>query len=86
MANHKQALKRHRQSLVRAARNKYYKSTMRKNLKQARVALESGDKDQAAAAVFTASSYLDRIAGKGIIPKQRASRVKGRLAVQLNAL
>lgn len=86
MANHKQALKRHRQSLVRAARNKYYKSTMRSSVKQARVALEAGDKDQATAAVSGASSYLDHIAGKGVIPKKRASRIKSRLAQQLNAL
>ena len=40
MANHKQALKRHKQSLVRRARNQHFKSMMRTYLKRARIAIE----------------------------------------------
>ena len=85
VANHKQAIKRHRQSLVRAERNRYYMSTARTFLKRARLALAAGD-DGAGGAVSKATAYLDRIAGKGIIPKKRASRLKSRLTRQLNAL
>tara|TARA_B100001287_G_C22250297_1_gene330123 strand:+ start:192 stop:449 length:258 start_codon:yes stop_codon:yes gene_type:complete len=85
VANHKQAIKRNRQNVVRAARNRYYMSTARTFLKRARLALEG--KDQSASdAVQKATNYLDRIAGKGVIPKKRASRLKSRLTRQLNAL
>ena len=86
MANHKQALKRHRQSLKRNARNTYYKSTVRTYLRQAREALAAGDAAVATPAVRKASAFLDRVASKGIIPANRASRVKGRLNKQLAAL
>ncbi|TNF32148.1 MAG: 30S ribosomal protein S20 [Deltaproteobacteria bacterium] len=82
MANHKQALKRHRQSLKRQARNNYYKATMRTLLKKARTNIADPDAD-AAEAVKVAVSYVDHIAGKGVIPKERASRLKSRLESQL---
>ena len=86
MATHKQALKRHRQSVVRAERNSYYKSTMRTHLKTARTDLASGDKDAAGESVGKVSKYLDRVASRGVIPKARASRIKSRLNRALAAL
>ena len=86
MATHKQALKRHRQSEGRAERNKYYKTTMRTHLKAARLDLANGDKDAATESVARVSSYLDRVASRGVIPKTRASRVKSRLNRALAAL
>ena len=85
MANHKQALKRNRQSIVRTERNRYYLSTARTFLKRARQAIDDGDKG-AGDVVGKATSFLDHIAGKGIIPKKRAGRLKSRLTRQLNAL
>ncbi len=78
MADHKQAVKRHRQSVVRAERNKHYRSMMRTHLKQAREAVESGAKDKDAR-VVQAISPIDRLASKGIIPRNTASRTVGRL-------
>ncbi len=86
MANHKQAIKRHTQSLKRNARNGYFKTTCRTYVKAARLALAEGDKGVAAPAVQKAVAMLDRTAGKGIIPKNRANRVKGRLMGQLARL
>ena len=83
MANHKQALKRHRQSLKLQARNNYAKATMRTFLKKARNSIASED-SAAAETVKNAVSYLDHIASKGIIPKERASRLKSRLESKLN--
>lgn len=79
MANHKQAQKRHRQSVIRTARNRYYTSTLRGLLKKARAAIVAGaegaqDNTQAAL------KLIDRICTKGIIPKGRANRLKSRLA------
>ena len=78
MANHASAEKRNRQRITRTNRNKAAKSALRTTLKKARAALQSGD--AAAEAVREAVSNLDKLASKGIIPKERASRVKGRLA------
>lgn len=85
MANHKQALKRHRQSLKRQARNNYAKATMRTHLKRARAAIDADDSADAGELVKSAVSFLDHIAGKGIIPKGRADRLKGRLEAKLAA-
>ena len=85
MANHKQAIKRNRQRIVRTERNRYYMSTVRTYLKRARQAIADGD-SAAGDLVGQATSYLDRIAGKGVIPKKRAGRLKSRLTKQLNAL
>ncbi len=85
MANHKQAIKRNRQNIRRADRNRYFMATARTHLKRARQALGDGDKT-AGELVAKATSYLDHIAGKGVIPKKRASRLKSRLTKHLNAL
>jgi small subunit ribosomal protein S20 len=81
VANHKQALKRHRQSVVRAERNHFFLATLRGALKKARAAV-SGGADNAQAAAQHALTLLDRVAVKGIIPKGRADRLKSRLASQ----
>lgn len=79
MAQHKQAEKRHRQSLVRRARNMHFTSMMRTFLKKARQAIESNPAE-AHEAVTKAISIVDHVAQKGIIPRTRASRVVGRLS------
>jgi small subunit ribosomal protein S20 len=84
VANHKQAIKRNRQNGIRAERNRFYMSTARTFLKRARLALSEGD-DAAGAAVEKATAFIDRIAGKGVIPRKRASRLKSRLVRQFNA-
>lgn len=83
MATHKQAEKRHRQSVKRAARNRYYEATLRSLLRTARESLESGK--AAPESVKTALAYVDHIAGKGIVPRNRADRLKSRLQSQLAA-
>ncbi|MGM0574137.1 MAG: 30S ribosomal protein S20 [Myxococcota bacterium] len=86
MANHKQAIKRHKQSLKRRDRNNFFRATQRSLLRRARTALEAGDKEQATKDVEAAKAFIDRIAGKGIIHPNRADRLKSRLTRQLNAL
>lgn len=82
MATHKQAEKRHRQSLKRNERNSYYEATLKNLLKSARTSI-TGGVDPAAETVKKAVSWIDHIAVKGVIPKQRASRLKSRLESQL---
>ncbi|MFO0744079.1 MAG: 30S ribosomal protein S20 [Myxococcota bacterium] len=81
MATHKQAQKRHRQSEDRAERNRYYEATLRSMLKGARAAIAQGQK-AAAETVKTALAYVDHVAGKGVIPRGRADRLKSRIASQ----
>ena len=81
MANHPQALKRHRQSLKRRARNRHYRSVMRGAVKKVRSAIEEGaDKTTLDGLFRTAESTLHRVAQKGVISRNTASRKIGRLA------
>jgi len=50
MANHKSAEKRARQTIVRAERNRFYKTRIKNLTKAVRVAVEAGDKEAADAA------------------------------------
>lgn len=78
MATHASALKAHRQSLVHRERNRKYRSQLRSTLKQIRAVI---DKDKAAAKkeLNQAISLIDKMAGKGIIHRNTASRYKSRL-------
>lgn len=78
MANHKQAEKRHRQSVARKARNSYYEATLKGLLKSARNAVASSA-ENAGETVKKAVSWIDHVAVKGVIPKNRASRLKSRI-------
>ncbi len=79
MANHKQALKRHRQSLKARSRNRHFRTILKNVVKKA-TASEGTDAQQA---FRTAESMVMHIASKGIIPRKRASRKVSRLARQL---
>lgn len=79
MANHKQALKRHRQSLKARSRNRHFRTILKNAVKKA----TSTEGEGAAQAFRTAESVVMHIASKGIIPKKRASRKVSRLARQL---
>jgi small subunit ribosomal protein S20 len=78
LATHASALKAHRQSLVHRERNRKYRSQLRSTLKQIRAVI---DKDKAAAKkeLNQAISLIDKMAGKGIIHRNTASRYKSRL-------
>jgi small subunit ribosomal protein S20 len=77
LPNVKSAEKRMRQSRVRAARNRQFRSTMRTALKKVRTAdtVETAD-----SAFRTASALLDRAASKRIIHPNKANRTKSRLS------
>ena len=85
MANHASAEKRNRQRIKRTARNRSVKSALRTVLKKARLVVQKAPSQDTAAATLTAAvSELDRAAAKGVIPRERASRLKGRLAASLH--
>jgi len=52
---------------------------MRTQVKKVLKAIEAKDKDGAATAFRSASSMIDRLAGKGLVHKNAAARYKSRL-------
>ena len=86
MANIKSAKKRARQAVGRRARNMTHRSRMRTYIKKVLSAVAAGDKDTAQAAYQTAVPEIDRMAGRGIIHKNKAARHKSRLIAKIRAL
>lgn len=84
MANHKSALKRHRQSLLARARNRAVKTRVRNVIKAVRAALVGGDVAAAEAALLTATKVLDKAATKKIIHWKAAARNISRLTTAVN--
>ena len=80
MAKHKSAVKAHRQSVKKQARNRELRSRLRTGLKKIRTALDAGDTGAAKGALNEAFSLIDKMAGKGIIHSNAAGRYKSRLA------
>ena len=86
VSHSKSAIKRQRQSLVRAERNQARRTEARTAVRTAREAIEDGDKEAAAAAVQAAGKVVDRTASKGGIHANNAARRKSRLANQLGSM
>ncbi len=77
MANIHSAIKRNRSSKRRAVRNQVARSQARSAVKNARVAIASGE--DVNKNVNAAASALDKAAEKGVIHKRNAARRKSRL-------
>ena len=75
-------LKRVRQSQRNSLRNRHYKSMMKTSIKKV---LEA-DKKAAPTLLNQAISIIDRVCGKGIIHKNRASHQKSKLTKYINSL
>ena len=86
MANSKSAAKRARQGESRYARNRWYRSRYRTFVKRARHYITAGDAENAAPAVRMASQAVDRAARRNVIHKNKASRIKSRLAKALGEM
>lgn len=86
MANIKSAIKRNRQNEKRRQLNRIFRGSTRTQVKNAKVAIVSGDKEKAAAEVKEAIQKLDRAAAKGIVHKNNAARRKSRLMKHLASM
>ncbi len=82
MANHKSAIKRHKQSLNRAARNR----AARTRVKNVRAAIQNKDKGLANTSLTVATSVLAKAAGKGALHWKKAARKISRLARAVNSI
>lgn len=83
MANHPSAVKRHKQSLKRRARNRLIKTSIRTAVKNTWNAVEAGDKELASSECKKAIKLLDSAAQKGVLHKANASRRVSRLIARV---
>ena len=84
MANIKSAEKRILVNRMRAQRNAAYKSMMKTAIRRYETTLRIGDADAAKEALLKAVRTIDKIASKGVIHKNNASRKKSKLTKKLN--
>ena len=81
----KSALKAHRQNITRRAHNRELRSKLRTGLKAIRKSLESNDVEGAKKGLTQTQSLVDKMAAKGIIHRNTASRYKSRLSARASA-
>jgi small subunit ribosomal protein S20 len=86
MANSPQAKKRAKQAEKSRVRNVGQRSNLRTFVKKVIVAVKSGDKGQAQAALKVVMPIIDSAVTKGIIHKNKASRGKSRLNSKVKAM
>ena len=85
MANHKSALKRNRQSIIRRDRNRTNRSKVKTVVKKIDAAIEvESSVEKAQEALKTAVPIIERAAGKGAFHKKTASRRISRLTKKVN--
>jgi len=78
----KSALKANRQNVKRREHNRELRSKLRTGLKAIRKSLDDKNVEGAKAAVKTLQSLVDKMATKGIIHRNTASRLKSRLVAK----
>ncbi|HOK40878.1 MAG TPA: 30S ribosomal protein S20 [bacterium] len=83
MPNIKSAIKRMRQEKKRRARNSQVKKEIRTYLKKTRSLISDNNGENVEKILRTTFSKLDKAAKSGIIHKNKANRLKSKLAKQL---
>jgi small subunit ribosomal protein S20 len=86
VANIKSQIKRIKQNEKAHQRNKAVKSELRTYVRKFREAAESGNVDEATAAMQAASRKLDKAVSKGVIHKNQAANRKSAIAKRLSEL
>jgi small subunit ribosomal protein S20 len=80
MANLKSSKKDLRRTAKRRAKNLSTRTSLKTYVKKVRLAVESGDKATAEAAMVVAQKHFDKAAQKGVIHKNRAAARKSAIA------
>jgi len=80
LITHTSAIKRHRQSLKKRARNIETKSRLRTLIKRARQAIDAKNQENAGSHIRLVDKELGKAVSKGIIKSNTASRWLSRLA------
>lgn len=79
----KSALKANRQNIKRREHNRALRSRLRTGLKSIRKSLDDKNVDGAKTALRDLQSLVDKMATKGMIHRNTASRYKSRLAARI---
>ena len=83
MPQHQSAIKRVRQNEKRRQRNQSQRSKMRTLVTKV---MEAEEKEQAEEYLKEATSYLDKMASKGLIHENKAARRKSQMTNHVNSL
>ena len=83
---HASTIKRHKQSLVRAERNRVLRTRLRHAIRSLRETIAAQDAVKAREELLAVTKTIDKAATKGLIHRNNASRRISRLATQVNAL
>jgi small subunit ribosomal protein S20 len=86
LANHKSAVKRHRQSEKRRARNAPVKTALKTAIKRVRDSVEKANAEEAKNNLKTTVVLLDRAVTKGVLHRNNASRRISRLTNAVNSM
>jgi len=86
LANSNQSRKRARQAESRRKHNAGRRSLLRTSIKKVLKAISAQEKEDATLAFQTAVPIVDKMAGKRIIHKNKAARIKSRLARKIKLI
>jgi len=86
VANIKSQIKRNKQNEKAHQRNKAVKSELRTYVRKFREAAETGNVDEATAAMRAAARKLDKAVSKGVIHKNQAANRKSAIARRLSEM
>ena len=81
---HKSALKRAKQSEKKRLRNKAVLSTLKTMVKKVVTSAEARETQDIKENLRLATAYIDKVAGKGLIHKNKARRIVSRLTTRVN--
>ena len=86
MANSKSAKKRILVAATKTERNKSIRSAVKTSMKKVEAAVNAQNKEEAMAALSSASSVISKAAQKGVYHKNNAARKVSRLAKLVNGM
>ncbi|RME55662.1 MAG: 30S ribosomal protein S20 [Deltaproteobacteria bacterium] len=86
MATHASALKRHRQSLKRRARNRMHRSAMKTQIKHLMKAIETNDPQKAQEELRKTVKKIAKTSAKGVLHWKTAARKISRLTRRVDAM
>lgn len=82
----KSAIKKHRKSLIRRERNRYIRSTLRTEIKKLYSMLATSNPVDLQEALRNVTRKIDKAATKGVIHKNKASRLVARLSKKVHSV
>ena len=86
MPNIKSAKKRVKVIETKTLQNKMFKTQLRTVIKKFNAAVESGNKEEAAAAYKLAVKKIDQAVAKGLLHKNNAAHKKSAMTIKLNKM